>query len=135
MRRKGLLEVIALAVVIFIMVGTIATLATQNVLNVGKLIKRENVEIMGKRVESTLYALEAFEDAQVEMDLKGDYRIYEEEGNDYISYTFKDKEGVYQLQPPYGTSFDIKPTKDHEPFDTACLNRTSGGTTIYAGGC
>lgn len=135
MRRKGLIEIVSLAVVTVIMVGTVATLASQNVVSVGDLIKRESLGIMGERIESTVYALDSFDRAKVEMGLGSSrYNIYTEDGSKYISYTYGGKTNTHELQNPYSIPYSVEGDPDDGTLGRICIVK-DGGIAIMRGGC
>lgn len=135
MKSKGLVETVSIAVVTLIMVGTVATIATQNVVNVGELIQRESLGIMGERIESTVYALDSFDRAKVEMGLgDSNYKIYSEDGEKYISYSYSGKTSTYQLKNPYGVVYSVEGDPEDETVSKICVLK-DGGIKITRGGC
>lgn len=126
MRSKGLIEIVSIAIVTFIMAGSIAALGTQNVVSVGDLIQRESLGIMGERIESTVYALDSFDKARVEMSLGSSrYKIYSESGEKYISYTYGGETNTYILQNPYGIRYSVEGDSDDQTISKICISKDS----------
>ncbi len=135
MKSKGLIEIVSIAIVTLIMAGTIATLGTQSVVSVGDLIQRESLGIMGERIESTVYALDSFDQAKVEMNLGSDrYKIYSESGEKYISYTYGGENNTYLLQNPYGIPYSVEGDSNDQTISKICISK-DGGIAITKGGC
>lgn len=135
MKRKGLIETASIAVITVIMAGTVATLATQNVVSVGDLIQRESLGIMGERIESSVYALDSFDRAKVEMGLGSSrYKIYSEDGEKYISYSYGGKTNTHQLQNPYGIPYSVEGDPEDDTIGKICIVK-DGGIRITKGGC
>lgn len=135
MTQKGLIEPVSLAVVTAMMVATVAALGAQNVVNVGDLIQRESLGIMGERIESTVYALDSFDKAKVEMDL-GDskYKVYTEDREKYISYSYNGKTATKRLENPYGIPYSVEGDPDDETISKICVSQDRA-ITITKGGC
>lgn len=135
MKSKGLIETVSIAVVTLIMAGTVANVGIQNVSNVGELIQRESLGIMGERIESTIYALDSFEKAKVEMSFGGSkYSIYSEGGEKYIAYSYGGETNTHKLEEPYETSYIIEGEPDDEPVEKICVSKDRG-ISITPGGC
>lgn len=135
MKRKGLIETVTLAVVTVIMAGLVSSLGFQNVVSVGDLIQRESLGIMGERIESTVYAVDSFERAKVEMDLGSSrYKLYSEDGEKYISYTYGGETNTYQLENPYGIRYAVEGDPDDGTISKICLAKDRG-IEITRGGC
>lgn len=130
---KGLMETVVLAVVTFIIVGFVSSMAIKNVVGMGHLIRRENVQLVGHRIEATAYGLEAMNNARVEMRFKGKgYKLISNTSGDFLSYKYQDERGTYQLKDPYGTGYDVKPSSKY--VKTMCLKK-EGGITLKPGKC
>jgi len=135
MKSKGLIEIVSIAVVTALMAGTVASLGSQNVVSVGDLIQRQSLGIMGERIESTVYALDSFDKAKVEMGLGSSrYNIYSENRDKYISYSYGGKTNTHKLQNPYGIRYSVEGDPDDETISKICISKDAT-IEITRGGC
>jgi hypothetical protein len=141
---KGVSTISILAVLSLIMVATVSVVAVNNVLGTSEFIKSQTAESVGQRIESGVYAIDAFEEAELEMDFQGDigYNIWEEEGVKYLEYNFDSlysgaddiSENVVKLDQTFGTEYTVKMSKDNEPVDKICIKKHDS-VVIEGGSC
>lgn len=133
--RKGNFETMALAIVTFMLVGVIATLSQNMMVDVNGVIRSESVELTATRIERSAFALTAFEDMKHQMDFGRRYRLYTEDRTDYVTFTFNGEEKVHPIDS--NINYEIIEPAEENPSRFFCFNKTSGSETvgIYAGRC
>ena len=123
----------ALAVVTFMLVGIIATVANSMVIDVAGIIRSESVGMASERMERAVYGMNAMDDIKLEMDYGRRYALFEEDRQRYISFTYNGEETVKPFDPPVG--YTLIDEDNENPTRWFCLNKTSTGVTIYRSKC
>ena len=133
--RKGNFETVALAIVTFMLVGIIATLANTMLVDVNGVIRSQSVELTATRIERTAYGLKAFDDMKYQMDFGRRYKIFEEDRDDFVSFRFNNKEFVSPLNDDI--EYRIMNPDDAKYRRYYCFNKTSASENvlIYRGKC
>lgn len=133
--RKGNFETVAMAIVTFMLVGVIATLASSMLVDVGGIIRSESVDMAAERLERDIYGLSAMEDIKLQLDYGRFYRLYRENEMYYISFTFNEEEEIAPFNPP--VPFYLNNAEDESRTRFFCLNKTAGSdeVSIYRGEC
>lgn len=133
--RKGNFETVALAIVTFMLVGIISTLASTMLVDVNGIIRSESVDMAAERLERDVYGLSAMEDAKLQLDYGRLYRLYRDNGLYYISFTFNGRKEVSPFNPPI--PFNLNNPEDESRTRFFCLNKTQGASevSIYRGEC
>lgn len=134
-RRKGNFETVALAIVTFMLVGIIATLANSMLVDVNGVIRSESVELTATRIERSAYGLRAFDDMKYQMDFGRRYKIFEENRGDYVSFKFNGEEFIHPLDDTI--KYRIINAEGAEYRRFYCFNKTTGSedVLIYRGRC
>lgn len=131
--RKGNFETVALAVVTFMLVGIIATLANSMLVDVGGVIRSESVDMASARMERTVYGIDAMDDIKLQLDYGRRYALFKDNQLYYISFTFNGEREIHPFDPPVG--FTLVNEENEDPTRFFCLNKTGGGVTIYRSKC
>lgn len=136
MRSKGLIEAAVIVVIAFVMMGTIATLGTQQIVNTGDLIRSETIGIMGERIESTVYAVSSFEEAKVEMEFQdSEYKVYSNDTGKYLEYSYSGEANIHPLEEPYDVSYTVEESEEDELIEEICISKSEDDIEITAGAC
>ncbi|MFB6200298.1 MAG: hypothetical protein ABEJ83_05415 [Candidatus Nanohaloarchaea archaeon] len=127
------METVVLAVVTFMIVGFVSTVGVKNVLNMGELIRAENVDIVGYRIESAAYGLDALNHGRIQMSFKGNgYKLINNETGKFLQYSYNNENGTYQLEDPYNVGYTVEPSDSY--VNTICLAKQSN-VEIEPGEC
>ncbi len=145
MKRKGLFETIALAVVTMMIIGVISVLGSKFVVDLGQIIRRETVPLAAARLSTTIIASANLEKANIQVDFDQRYNILEEDidGDNtqepLMSYSYNNKVGraiIPSVEWFSSGSFDIKDSvsqADDRRF--YCLKKTPSNYYLEAGKC
>lgn len=133
--RKGNFETMALAIVTFMLVGIISTLASSMLVDVNGIIRSESVDMASERMERDIYGLAAMEDIKLQLDYGRLYRFHREDREYYISFTFNGKKSIAPFESP--VPFVLHNPEDESRTRFFCLNKTSGSDVVhvYRGEC
>jgi hypothetical protein len=133
---KGLTENIGYAILILIMISTFATIAIEQVIGVGEVIRKETVQLTADRIESAVKSLTAVDEAKMELKMggKNGYRIYTQNEEKYISYSYLNEEKTAKLENLNGVSYTVPRDRDDGKVDKICINKTSS-ISITGGVC
>ena len=133
---KGLTENVGYAILVLIMISTFATIAIDQVVGVGEVIRKETVQLTADRIESAVKSLTAVDEAKIELELGGQngYEIYSENGEKYITYSYLNTKKIAKLEPVEGVSYNIDRGRNDDTVSKICINKTST-TSITGGPC
>lgn len=125
MKRKGSSQNVALFIVGVVVVGVIASLGVDRIVDLDERIKVRTVEIPGERVSTAIHTIDALDKAEVQIDLKDEYGLeMKKEGEKHLNYTADtvivipgSDYGSYNMDPP--VEFEIKEGID----DSICIEK------------
>jgi hypothetical protein len=103
----------------------------------GELFNKETVKTTAERIESGIHALDAVEEGKIEMDLRGNkkYKVYEDEGDAYISYNEKIVENTKPIEEVPGADFTIDRAKGQSGVNKICMEKQGSTIQIEGGSC
>ncbi len=130
--RKGTFETMAVAIVTFMLVGLIATIANSMLVDVGGVIRSESVGMASERMERTVYGVSAMDDIKLQLDYGRGYALFKENKQYYISFTFNGEREISPFDPPDSPgSFNLRNEESESPSRFYCLNKTSGDPVVH----
>lgn len=108
MKRKGGAETVAIMIVGVVVMGFIATIGVQRLVDLDERIRVRTVEIPAERASTTIHATAALDDADVQINLEDEYGIEERDnGEIFLNYTSNtvinlpgSDYGSHQIDPP-----------------------------------
>jgi len=136
MKRKGVSDTVALAIVSFVMVGVIVTIGAGNMINLEENIKLRTVDIPAQRMATTMTMVDTLDQAQVQLSMQGRYGLEIRSDGPYLNYT---SDGYTSADSSSGSSkidSGIDFTAEEGISDTFCVIKESGeNPDISPGGC
>lgn len=121
--HKGLTENVTYAILVVLMIGTLATVAIDQVIGVGELIRRETVQLSADRVESSIKSLEGVDEAKIELELggKNGYKVYSEDGENFLNYKYLNNEKTVKIDGLDSISYTISRDEDSDRVNKICI--------------
>ncbi|MFB6180582.1 MAG: hypothetical protein ABEJ93_01765 [Candidatus Nanohalobium sp.] len=138
MKRKGLFETIALAVVTLMLISTFSVLGTQLAVDMNQIVRRETVGLAASRVSSTMYAADALDRANVQLHFPYNYTMGKNsDGELTLSYTYNDKTNtaVVPSEKWIEDLYISDKIKDEKSSKDFCLKKRPGSLTLEGGRC
>ncbi len=130
--RKGNFETVALAIVTFMLVGLIATIANSMLVDVNGVIRSESVGMASERMERTVYGVSAMDDIKLQLDYGRYYGLFKEDRLYYISFTFNGQREIAPFNPPNSpSSFVLHNEESESTTRYFCLNKTSDSSQVH----